>query len=85
MQEPGKWASLPHRQWPEGSEVLTLKYQPAPPPSHSCQLQSQLCTVPLPPRLLCADLTRNPGVPSTGAIDFSLGSGSLPRNGQGHI
>lgn len=83
MQEPGKWAPLPPGQWPEGREALTLKCQPAPAPSHSCQLQSQLCTVPPPPRLLCADLTRSPGVPSPGATDFSIGSGSLPRNGQG--
>lgn len=46
MQEPGKWAPLPPGPWPEGTEALTLKSQPAPAPSHSCQLQSQLCTVP---------------------------------------
>ena len=56
-----------------------VSFQPPPPAiPASCRASCVHC----PPRLLCADVTRNPGVPSSGATAFPLGSGSLPGRRQ---
>ena len=76
---PGQW--IPHQpaQQPEGSEALPLKCHSGPRPQPFLPAAEPAVTPAL-PGLLCADLTRNPDVPSNGAVALSLGSGSLPRN-----